>query len=129
MGWPRHYFSRVWGGLDNASRIKKEEEEEKKRGEERIEEFFSSILSSPLFFLLLPLFFIGDEGRRGSPSGRGETLNRKYRRCEIHVPSVSDTTPTSHKWRGLRRPRHLWDVDVVSDTDGHMYLTPTILSI
>ena len=29
----------------------------------------------------------------------------------------------------LRRPRHLWDVDVVSDTDGHMYLTPTILAI
>jgi len=34
----------------------------------------------------------------------------------------------SHKWRGLRRPRHLWDVDVVSDTEGHMYLTPTILA-
>ena len=33
-------------------------------------------------------------------------------------PSVSDTTSTSHKWRGRRSPRHLWDVDVVSDTDG-----------
>ena len=41
---------------------------------------------------------------------------------------MSDITSTSHKWRGLRRPRHLWDVDVVSDTEGHMYLTPTILA-
>ena len=26
-------------------------------------------------------------------------------------------------------PHHWWDVDVVSDTDDHMYLTPTILAI
>ena len=117
MGWPRCCFSRVWGRLDNASRINKEEEEEKKRRRKNrgvllLYYFFSS------FFLLLPLFLSGTrvvEGRRAVE----ETLNSKYRGCEIHVavgvghyihiPQVTRaSTPTSLVGRGCsvrhRRP-------------------------
>ena len=106
---------------------KKGKKREKKRRGRRGSLLLYSFFSFFFFFFLFILS--GTRVIERSRSGRGETLNRKYHRCEIHVPSVSDTTPTSHKWRGLRRPCHLWDVDVVSDTDGHMYLTPMILAI
>ena len=106
---------------------KKGKKREKKRRGRRGSLLLYSFFSSFFFFFFL-FILSGTRVVERSRSGRGETLNRKYRRCEIHVPSVSDTTSTSHKWRGLRRPRHLWDVDVVSDTEGHMYLTATILA-
>ena len=106
---------------------KREKKREKKRRGRRGSLLLYSFFSSFFFFFFL-FILSGTRVVERSRSGRGETLNRKYRRCEIHVPSVSDTKSTSHKWRGFRRPRHLWDVDVVSDTEGHMYLTPTILA-
>jgi hypothetical protein len=51
-----------------------------------------------------------------------ETLNsNKYERCEVNV-----AVGVEHY---IYVPRRLWDVDVVFDTDGHMYLAPSILVI
>ena len=93
-----------------------------------MEEFFSSILSSPLFFFFFLFFLSGTrvvEGHRAVE----ETLNSKYRGCEIHVavgvghyihvPQVtwaSKPAPLVGRGCSVRHRRY-------------MYLTPTILSI
>jgi hypothetical protein len=80
--------------------------------------------TSPLFFLLLfffsssSSFFIGNEGvddRRAVE----ETLNNKYRRCEVHVAVGVEYY--------IHVPQATWDVDVVFNADGHIYLAPFIL--